>query len=98
MIPVSLDALAIEEGEEFLTLYTFNTGTAKHYFCSRCGIHPFHQTRSAPDKYAINAACLDGISPYDWPEMPVTDGRNHSSDNGGVHRYAGTMRFLATSD
>ena len=27
-------------GSDALTTYTFNTGTAKHYFCSTCGVAP----------------------------------------------------------
>jgi hypothetical protein len=47
------------QGEESLTTYTFNTGTAKHLFCSVCGIKSFYVPRSHPDGYSINARCLD---------------------------------------
>lgn len=94
MIDVPLADLTIDQGEELLTLYTFNSHEAKHRFCSRCGIHCFHQTRSDPDKYGVNAACLDGISPYDWAEVPVYDGQNHPGDTGVAGRYAGVMRFV----
>ncbi len=57
-----LDGLTILEGEDLLTLYQFNTGTAKHYFCSRCGAYTFHQRRSDPNTYGINVACL-GLNP-----------------------------------
>ncbi len=93
MIDVPLADLRITRGEERLTLYTFGTGEAKHRFCAMCGIHPFHQTRSDPDKFGINAACLDGISPYDWREMPVYDGQRHQSDHSGRRRDAGVVRF-----
>lgn len=46
-------------GEEFLTEYVFNTGTAKHLFCSRCGIKSFYVPRSNPDGFSINLRCLD---------------------------------------
>lgn len=95
MIDVPQADLSIDAGEELLTLYTFNSGEAKHHFCSRCGIHPFHRTRADPDKYGVNAACLEGTSPYDWAEIPVFDGQNHPSDNDGRARHAGTMRFVA---
>jgi hypothetical protein len=95
MIDVPLADLTVTEGEDLLALYTFNSHEAKHHFCSRCGIHCFHQTRSDPDKYGVNAACLDGVSPYDWTEVPVFDGRNHPNDTGSAGRYAGTMRFVA---
>jgi hypothetical protein len=94
MIDVPLADLAVYQGEDLLTLYTFNTGEAKHRFCSRCGIHCFHQTRSDPDKYGVNAACLEGMSPYDWPDVPVFDGQNHPKDTGGAGQYAGVMRFV----
>lgn len=95
MIDVPLADLTVTEGEELLTLYTFGTGEAKHRFCSRCGIHCFHQTRSDPGKFGINVACIEGVSPYDWPEMPVFDGQNHPNDGNGVGRYAGVMVYRA---
>ena len=55
-------------GEDELTLYQFNTMTAKHYFCRTCGIYPFHRPRVAPDQYAINVNCLEGV---DLEEIPV---------------------------
>jgi hypothetical protein len=45
-------------GEEKLTLYRWNTGVARHYFCSVCGIYTFHKKRSMPDHYGINVQCL----------------------------------------
>lgn len=47
------------KGEEVLTTYTFNTHTAKHYFCSICGIHSFYRPRSHPDCFDVNVRCLD---------------------------------------
>ena len=81
------------EGEEALTLYQFNTNTAKHYFCSKCGIYTHHQRRSNPRQYGVNAACLKGVSPYDFESVPVMDGVSHPSDNGGAARIAGTLTF-----
>ncbi len=46
-------------GEATLTTYTFNTGVAKHLFCSVCGIKSFYVPRSHPDGYSVNARCLD---------------------------------------
>jgi centromere protein V len=45
--------------EDKLTTYTFNTGTAKHHFCSVCGIKSFYVPRSKPDGYSVNVRCLD---------------------------------------
>ena len=46
-------------GADVLSTYEFNTGTAKHLFCSVCGIKSFYVPRSHPDGYSVNARCLD---------------------------------------
>src|SRR5437899_13098634 len=46
-------------GAEALTTYRFNTGTAKHLFCSTCGIKSFYVPRSHPDGFSVNARCVD---------------------------------------
>lgn len=97
-VTARIEDLTITQGADALTLYQFNTGTAKHYFCSICGIYTHHQRRSDPEQYGINAACLAGISPFDFTEVPVFDGINHPSDRRdpndsglvGVLRYART--------
>jgi hypothetical protein len=77
---VSLAGLRIVQGEDALTLYQFNTYTAKHYFCSRCGIYTHHQRRSNPDEYGYNIACLDGVNPFDLGTVPTHDGIHHPAD------------------
>ena len=44
-----------------VTLYQFNTQTAKHYFCPVCGIHSYYIPRSHPDKIDVNVRCLEGV-------------------------------------
>ncbi|MFC3628622.1 GFA family protein [Paracoccus angustae] len=80
-------------GEDNLTLYQFNTGTAKHYFCRTCGIYTHHQRRSNPREFGINVACLEGISPFDFAEVPVLDGVTHPSDTSSGPCPAGVLRF-----
>jgi hypothetical protein len=46
---------------EELSLYTFNKHIAKHYFCPKCGVHPFNRPRSKPKMWAVNVRCLDGV-------------------------------------
>jgi hypothetical protein len=77
---VELKDLTIDQGEELLSLYQFNTRTAKHFFCSRCGIYTHHQRRSNPKLYAFNIACLEGIDPFVLKHVPVLDGEDHPSD------------------
>ncbi|MCP5181840.1 MAG: GFA family protein [Pseudomonadales bacterium] len=47
------------QGEDVLTTYTFNSGVARHTFCSVCGIKPFYVPRSNPDGVDVNVRCLD---------------------------------------
>jgi hypothetical protein len=91
-VSAPVGGIVIEQGEEALALYQFNTGTAKHYFCSKCGIYTFHQRRSNTEQYGVNVACLEGISPFDFAEVAVMDGENHPADHpktatGGVVGY-----------
>ncbi|WP_159586603.1 GFA family protein [Chelativorans xinjiangense] len=93
-VTAGLDGIDILAGEDALNLYQFNTGTAKHYFCSKCGIYTHHQRRSNPNECGVNVACLDGISPFDFDEVPVNDGVNHPSDGGKDSGLAGVLRFV----
>ena len=56
---VPADRFRLIKGKDALTTYTFNTGTAKHYFCSVCGVKSFYVPRSKPDGYSVNVRCLD---------------------------------------
>lgn len=94
VVMVATGGVRVLGGEDALASYRFNTGTARHFFCSRCGIYTHHQRRSDPSGYAVNVACLDGVSPFDFPEVPVTDGVQHPSDTGRPARRAGTLRFV----
>ena len=96
---VPLAALTVTAGEDALSCYRFNTGVAQHWFCSKCGIHCYHQTRADPDLYAISAACLDDVAVYEqFAEVPVHDGVHHALDHGGTRRVAGVQRFVKTGD
>lgn len=77
---VALNGLKITKGADKLTLYQFNTMTAKHYFCSICGICTHHQRRSNPHQFGFNVACLEGVNPFDLGEVPIMDGINHPAD------------------
>lgn len=95
-VSANLDDIKVIHGEESLTLYQFNTGEAKHYFCSKCGIYTFHQRRSSPNQYGVNVACIEGMSPFDFNEVPVNEGRTHPKDRvGGGSAVAGWLRYEA---
>ena len=78
---VKLDGINIVKGKEFLKLYQFNTYTAKHYFCSNCGIYTHHQRRSDPSEYGYNVGCLKDVNPFDLGDVVTNDGVNHPADN-----------------
>jgi hypothetical protein len=62
-------------GEAEIATYTFNTGVAKHLFCSVCGVKSFYRPRSNPDGWSVNARCLDEAT---RPALNLSefDGRN----------------------
>lgn len=76
---VSNEQFQLIAGEEYLTLYQYNTRKAKHYFCKVCGMHPFSRPRSAPDThYSINVHCLDNFDfESSQTEMIQFDGKNY---------------------
>jgi hypothetical protein len=89
--------LDIVEGADALTLYQFNTKAARHWFCSRCGIYTHHQRRSDPNEYGVNSACLEGVSPFQFREVPVYDGVVHPSD-GKSKGIVGYLRYQPLDD
>jgi hypothetical protein len=56
---VPADRFKLLSGSDTLRTYSFNTHTAKHLFCSVCGIKSFYVPRSHPDGISVNARCID---------------------------------------
>ena len=77
---VPLEGLRVVQGQEALSVYRFNSMTAEHYFCSRCGIYTHHRRRSKPNQFGYNLACLEGIDATLLQDVPVSDGINHMAD------------------
>ncbi len=73
-------SLKVLKGAENLTLYAWNTHTAKHWFCKTCGIYTHHQRRSDPAQSGVNIGCIEGIHPWEHEPIPWTDGINHPAD------------------
>lgn len=74
---VPLSNLKVTNGAENLTLYQWNTKTAKHYFCKTCGIYTHHQRRSNPSLYGFNIACIEGVNPYEF-DVGIGDGASQT--------------------
>ncbi|MCL1046746.1 GFA family protein [Shewanella sp. 1_MG-2023] len=77
---INLDDIQFIQGEHELSVYQFNTKTAKHYFCRHCGIYTHHQRRSNPNQFGFNVACLAGINPLKIDQVKLYDGVNHPAD------------------
>lgn len=75
---VPLNRLRVTKGADMLTLYQWNTMTAKHYFCRVCGIYTHHQRRSNPNLFGFNLACIEGVDPFSLGDVEVSDGASHS--------------------
>jgi hypothetical protein len=72
---VPADRFRLISGSETLRTYSFNTQTAKHLFCSICGIKSFYVPRSHPDGFSVNARCLDPGTIESLIVTPI-DGQN----------------------
>ena len=82
--PASEADLRILTGEADLTLYQFNTKTAKHYFCRHCGIHPLVRPRLDPMRWAFNVRCVDGVDLNSLKIVPF-DGQNWEATAKAYH-------------
>jgi hypothetical protein len=58
---VPSEQFTLLSGMDAISTYQFNTGAARHMFCSYCGIHSFYVPRSDPDKIDVNVRCLEGV-------------------------------------
>lgn len=95
-VSAELGGITFRSGEDALSVYKFNSGEAKHFFCSKCGIYTHHQRRSNPKQYGVNATCIEGLSPFDFADVVVLDGVNHPRDAGpGAPAVVfGHLRFI----
>ena len=69
------------KGEGALSLYQWNTGVAKHYFCRHCGIYTHHQPRTAPELIGVNLGCIDALEARKLP-IKIGEGSKLSGGRG----------------
>ena len=80
MSMVKNEDFKITKGEDVLKLYQYHTHTAKHYFCSECGVYTHHNPRINPSLTAFNIGCVDEIDVFKLENIIVADGKNHPLD------------------
>ena len=83
-VPAEPHQLRILRGKGTLALYQFGAKVAKHYFCKRCGIHPFHRPRIAPARWAVNVRCLEGVDVARLKHV-LFDGQNWEAAASRLH-------------
>ena len=66
---------ALTRGQALLSEYRWNTGIARHLFCSVCGVKSFYVPRSNPDGVSLNLNCMDE-GQFASVEIRPFDGRN----------------------
>ncbi len=71
------------QGADALTEYKFNTGTARHLFCGRCGVKSFYVPRSNPDGYSVNVRCLDPAT-IEHVEVQLFDDNDRESSEARI--------------
>ena len=81
----------LTKGKDSLKLYQFYTNTAKHYFCTNCGIHTHNRPRINPKIYGINVACIDDIDVFKFKDVAVNDGRNHPLDKNKMSQISACL-------
>jgi hypothetical protein len=80
---VQPESFRLLAGDAQLGTYQFGTRTAKHHFCTVCGIHTFTRPRAAPQLYTVNVRCLDDFDLASVRDRIVAfDGRNWESSIG----------------
>jgi hypothetical protein len=84
---VSKSQFKLLRGTKFLKSYRFNTGVARHLFCSICGIKSFYVPRSNPDGISVNARCLD--------QRTITKIRVRRFDGRNWEKHATELAHLA---
>lgn len=71
------------QGNDNISTYRFDTGEAKHTFCTICGIKSFYIPRSNPDGYDVNVRCLDP-----QPEKLIIEGFDGKNWEQHAHKLA----------
>lgn len=79
MVTAKDGTFAITDGDPFISLYQFNSMSARHHFCNICGIYTHHNPRTDPTLTRVNAGCLEDVDPLAL-ETELIDGASFSTE------------------
>jgi hypothetical protein len=85
IVPAS--AFRLISGRKELREYQFESKTARHLFCSKCGLKSFYVPRSNPDGYSLNIRCMELPREITMNRMEF-DGRNWSANASRLSQYS----------
>ena len=77
MKPLPKEKFTLIQGDEFLNSYKWNKKIAEHFFCKTCGVYTHHKRRRDPTQFAVNIACIDGLTMPREGQISWTKGSNH---------------------
>ena len=66
--------LRVTADQDLLSVYSWNTGEAQHYFCRVCGIYTHHVMRGCSDRVGVNMGCIEGVDVHAIGEVVVGGG------------------------
>ena len=82
------DEFSLITAPDDVSTYRFGSGAAQHNYCPNCGIHVFGRPRNSPDRYSVNARCLDDFRTIlATAEVIPFDGENHPKDRESQPRH-----------
>lgn len=87
---VPADQFELLSGRDDLAEYQFRSKTARHLFCSHCGVKSFYVPRSNPDGFSLNVRCLE-IPEGCEIRFSEFDGRNWSKNAGELAHLSRRM-------
>ena len=77
MKPVRIEKFKLLAGRNNLNSYKWNKKIAEHFFCKTCGVYTHHKRRRDPTQFAVNIACIDGLTMPREDQISWTKGSNH---------------------
>ena len=78
MKPVRIEKFKLLTGKNNLNSYKWNKKIAEHFFCNTCGVYTHHKRRRDPTQFAVNIACIEGLTMLKEDQISLSKGSNHS--------------------